>query len=245
MCAFGVSSGSGSGPMTAPDLRLLSTRRFGPHPAGGFYEWKKEGGAKLPFAIVPGDAGLTVMVRGDKMTGTDTGEATGMATEQSVPGEKRREPQMLGMNGYRYAVATAFALIATSTSNARSVEYSFIVKNNICSFPQAGEEPCNSTIMRLNRTNGEIIEFTANYRTGAGSPKLTSMQCSKTRTATALGSGAPFDFVPTWSLAVPTPPTIPLYGTWTFSAQTGDVEYCTNTLPMSCLNNVKSNLACK
>jgi hypothetical protein len=160
-------------------------------------------------------------------------------------GRKKEGGQMSRMNGYRYVVATAFALIATSTSNAQSVKYSFIVKNNICSFPQAGEELCNSKIMRLDRTNGEIIEFTANYRTGAGSPTLTSMQCSKTRTATALGSGAPFDFVPTWSLAVPTPPTIPLYGTWTFSAETGDVEYCTNTLPMSCLNNVKSNLACK
>jgi len=190
---------------------------------------------------------LAPVVTRDNMAGTDTREATGMATRAAItrPGEERRGPQMLRMNGYRYGVAMAFALIATSTSHAQSVKYSFIVKNNICSFPQAGEEACNSTIMRLDRTNGEIIEFTANYRTGGGSPTLTSMHCSKTRTATALGSGAPFDFIPTWSVAVPTAPTIPLFGTWTFSAQTGDVEYCTNTLPMSCLNNVKSNLACK
>jgi hypothetical protein len=152
---------------------------------------------------------------------------------------------MLQLNGYRYVVAMAFVLMATSTSNAQSVKYSYIVKNNLCSFPQSGEEACNSTIMRLDRTNGEIIEFRANYRAEGGTPTLTSMQCSKTRTATALGSGAPFDFVPTWSLPVPSLPTIPLYGTWTFSAQTGDVEYCTNTLPMSCVNNVRSNVTCK
>jgi hypothetical protein len=152
---------------------------------------------------------------------------------------------MLQLNGYRYVIAMAFALIATSTSNAQSVKYSYIVKNNLCSFPQTGEEACNSTIMRLDRTNGEIIEFIANYRARGGMPTLTSMQCSKTRTATALGSGAPFDFVPTWSTPVPTPPLIALYGTWTFSAQTGDVEYCTNSLPMSCVSNVKSNVTCK
>ena len=152
---------------------------------------------------------------------------------------------MLQMNGYRCVIAMAFALTATSASNAQSVKYSFAIKNHICSFPQAGEEGCNTTIMRLDRTNGEITEFIANYRSVGGSPTLTSMQCSKTRAATALGSGGPFDFLPTWALAVPTPPTITLHGTWTFSAQTGDVEYCTNTLPMSCLSNVKSNLACK
>jgi hypothetical protein len=151
------------------------------------------------------------------------------------------------LNVYRYVAAIAFALIATSASNAQSLKYSFIVKSILCSFPQpGGEEACSSTIMRLDRTNGEITEFIANYKTGGGSPTLTSMQCSKTRTATSLGSGAPFDFVSTWSTPAPSPTTtIGLYGTWTFSAQTGDVEYCTNALPMSCVSNVKYNLNCK
>src|SRR5262249_32295776 len=137
--------------------------------------------AKGPLARrgAEGNPVLAPVVTRDNMAGTDTREATGMATRAAItrPGEESRGPQMLRMNGYRYGVAMAFALIATSTSHAQSVKYSFIVKNNICSFPQAGEEACNSTIMRLDRTNGEIIEFTANYRTGGGSPTLTSMHC--------------------------------------------------------------------